>query len=156
MLSFKIFLTMPQLAYGRPRKTLFQLSVIPSGKKSEDTDHLTSPTEAALVGAALENRERIAPDQFFLWCLSLSLPTRGQTLTQTRRITAFMVTLWPNVTRSYCQTFDSQCRHSINIIPDFLFWTNITVSFPTPGSFLWGNWRRSHMTQSETRSFKQE
>lgn len=45
---------MSQLAYRRPGKTLFPLSIIPIGKKSEDTDHLPSPTEAAPVGAALE------------------------------------------------------------------------------------------------------
>lgn len=64
---------MPQLAYRRPKKTLFQLSIIPSGKKSEDTDHLTSPTEAAPVGQRRRTRGDRSRSIIPLISLSLSL-----------------------------------------------------------------------------------
>lgn len=50
---------------------------IPSGKKSEDTDHLISPTEAAPVGAALERGGwggGGSPDQWQLRVAPIHLP----------------------------------------------------------------------------------
>lgn len=41
---------------SRERPVLLCMYDIPSGKESEDTDHLISPTEAAPVGAALKRR----------------------------------------------------------------------------------------------------
>lgn len=46
------YLNLPSGSLERP--VLLCAYDIPSGKESEDTDHLISPTEAAPVGSALE------------------------------------------------------------------------------------------------------
>lgn len=79
---------MPQLSYRRPKKTIFQLSIIPSGKKYEDTDHLTSPTEAAPVGQ--RRRTRGDRSRSIIPLISLSLFRSlcllwGQTLLSSHR-----------------------------------------------------------------------
>lgn len=64
------------------RERLFHLSIIPRGKKSEDTDHLTPPTEAAPVGQP-RSTGGLDPDQLFL--RPLSRAATGQPLVSSHR-----------------------------------------------------------------------
>lgn len=147
------------VAHRRPRKTV--PLIIPRVKKSEDTDHLTPPTEAAPVGAASQHRgtrsRSIIPPTSLSGCYGT---TTGQ-LTQSSQETAFKANLCPNLTRSYCQMFDLTMTLHV-VTPSILLQVSCSeqiLQFPeiaATASFLWGHWRRSHVTQSETRSSEQE
>lgn len=115
------------------RERLFHLSIIPRGKKSEDTDHLTPPTEAAPVGQP-RSTGALDPDQLFLRRLSLGLLRDNHWSAHTDKPGdsvqgKFMSKSHKKLLSDVWLDYDSPCCHSINIIPSFLFWTNVTVSW---------------------------
>lgn len=115
------------------RERLFHLSIIPRGEKSEDTDHLTPPTEAAPVGQP-RNTGGLDPDQLFLRRLCLGLLRDNHWSAHADKPSdsiqgKFMSKSHKKLLSDVWLDYDSPCRHSINIITSFLFWTNITVSW---------------------------
>lgn len=141
-------------AHRRPRKAV--PLIIPRGKKSEDSDHLTPPTEAAPVGQP-RSTGGLDPDQLFLRHLSLGLLRDKHRSAHTDQPSDSVQGNF----MSKSQMFDLTMTLHV-VTPSILLQVSCSeqiLQFPemaATASFLWGHWRRSHVTQSETRSFEQE
>lgn len=133
------------------QERLFHLSTIPRGKKSEDTDHLTPPTEAAPVGAALQQRGKKSKSIIPLMPLWLLRDKRWSARTDepVRVNKKVLSVIWLES--------GSPRRHSINIITSLILnkYYSFLKSLPRP-RFCGGAGEGAAWPKSETRSFEQE